>query len=95
MLNMMRVLALVASRQPAALGFTWNYLANMVMKDPHFDASTVTASDQCADHDQLAGRHRGLGRAWRGAGNPHRARRARQHSNRRRDQVSDLRRDRE
>jgi hypothetical protein len=29
----------------AALGFTWNYLAYMVMKDPHFDLSKVTTED--------------------------------------------------
>jgi pimeloyl-ACP methyl ester carboxylesterase len=31
--------------KPAALGFTWNYLANMVMRDPHFDPSKVTNAD--------------------------------------------------
>jgi feruloyl esterase len=31
--------------KPAALGFTWNYLANMVMEDPHFDPSKVTNAD--------------------------------------------------
>jgi hypothetical protein len=31
--------------KPAALGFTWNYLANMVMKDPHFDPAQVTTAD--------------------------------------------------
>jgi feruloyl esterase len=31
--------------KPAALGFTWNYLANLVMKDPHFDPSRVTNGD--------------------------------------------------
>lgn len=31
--------------KPAALGFTWNYLANMLMKDPRFDADKVTHAD--------------------------------------------------
>jgi len=31
--------------KPAALGFTWNYLANMVMHDPHFDPAKVTNAD--------------------------------------------------
>jgi Tannase and feruloyl esterase len=31
--------------KPAGLGFTWNYLANMVMHDPHFDAAKVTNED--------------------------------------------------
>jgi feruloyl esterase len=31
--------------KPAALEFTWNYLANMVMKDPHFDPAKVTHAD--------------------------------------------------
>lgn len=31
--------------RPAALGFTWNYLANMVMHDPHFDPAKVTKED--------------------------------------------------
>jgi len=31
--------------KPAALGFTWNYLANMVMQDPHFDPSRVTNAE--------------------------------------------------
>jgi hypothetical protein len=34
-----------AGGKPAALGFAWNYLANMVMKDPHFDPAKVTTSD--------------------------------------------------
>jgi len=31
--------------KPAALGFTWNYLANMVMNDAHFDPAKVTVAD--------------------------------------------------
>jgi pimeloyl-ACP methyl ester carboxylesterase len=31
--------------KPAGLGFTWNYLANMVMHDPHFDLAKVTDED--------------------------------------------------
>lgn len=30
--------------KPAALGFSWNYLAYLVIKDPHFDAARVTAA---------------------------------------------------
>jgi Tannase and feruloyl esterase len=31
--------------KPAGLGFTWNYLANMVMDDPHLDLVKVTSAD--------------------------------------------------
>jgi hypothetical protein len=31
--------------KPAGLAFTWNYLANMVMQDPHFDLAKVTDED--------------------------------------------------
>ena len=31
--------------KPAALGFTWNYLAYMVMDDPHYDPAKVTNAD--------------------------------------------------
>jgi pimeloyl-ACP methyl ester carboxylesterase len=31
--------------KPAALGFTWNYFANMVMHDPHLDLAKVTNED--------------------------------------------------
>jgi feruloyl esterase len=31
--------------KPLALRFAWNYLAYMVMKDPHFDTSRVTVAD--------------------------------------------------
>ncbi len=31
--------------KPAALGFTWNYLANMVMHNPRLDLAKVTAED--------------------------------------------------
>jgi feruloyl esterase len=31
--------------KPAGLGFTWNYLAYMVMHDPHFDLAKVTDED--------------------------------------------------
>jgi pimeloyl-ACP methyl ester carboxylesterase len=31
--------------KPAALGFTWNYFANMVMHDPHLDLTKVTNQD--------------------------------------------------
>jgi pimeloyl-ACP methyl ester carboxylesterase len=29
----------------AGFGFSWNYLANMVMRDPHFDPATITMGD--------------------------------------------------
>ncbi len=31
--------------KPAAFGFTWNYLANMVMRDPHLNIAKVTTAD--------------------------------------------------
>lgn len=31
--------------KPAALGYTWNYFANMVMHDPHLDVAKVTDED--------------------------------------------------
>ena len=31
--------------KPAALGYTWNYFANMVMRDPHLDVTKVTDED--------------------------------------------------
>ena len=34
-----------AGAKPAGVGFTWNYLANMVMHDAHFDPSKVTKGD--------------------------------------------------
>jgi len=32
-------------QKPAGLGYTWNYMANMVMHDPHLDLAKVTAGD--------------------------------------------------
>jgi hypothetical protein len=31
--------------KPAGLGFTWNYMANMVMRDPHLDLAAVTTAE--------------------------------------------------